>query len=134
MTIELKPCPFCGSSAEIERYGNPQQSTIYTCTSCGCRLETGEEWDHGRLWNAREPVTPEWQPIESAPRDGTRIDVWCRDVDDPSSKGWRECAATWDSQVFGGGAWVAGRGAVHRLEWMGVKATHWMPIPGSPRE
>lgn len=62
MTTEgLKPCPFCGGEAEIERYGTPRQSTIYTCTDCGCSLETGEEWDHGRWWNARPspPASPD---------------------------------------------------------------------------
>lgn len=51
--IELLPCPFCGNDAEIERYGTSKVSTIYVCTSCGCSLETGEEWDHGRMWNER---------------------------------------------------------------------------------
>ena len=53
---ELLPCPFCGEAAEIERQGDHRQSTIYACTMCGCRLETGEEWDHGRQWNARTPA------------------------------------------------------------------------------
>jgi ribosomal protein L37AE/L43A len=51
----LLPCPFCGEEAEIERLGDRRQSTIYACTCCGCRLETGEEWGHGRDWNARAP-------------------------------------------------------------------------------
>lgn len=51
--IQLLPCPFCGGEAEIERYGDPRQSTIYACANCGCRLETGEEWDHGTGWNER---------------------------------------------------------------------------------
>ena len=50
-TIELLPCPFCGASASIERIGNHRQSTIYSCDSCSCSLETGEEWGHGRMWN-----------------------------------------------------------------------------------
>jgi hypothetical protein len=49
----LKPCPFCGGEAEIERYGNSRQSTIYACTECGCLLETGEEFNHGARWNTR---------------------------------------------------------------------------------
>lgn len=49
----LLPCPFCGSEAEIERLGDHSRSTIYKCTNCGCSLETGEEWDHGRDWNRR---------------------------------------------------------------------------------
>lgn len=51
----LLPCPFCGSEAEIERYGDSSKSTIYQCQSCSCSLETGEEWDHGSDWNRRAP-------------------------------------------------------------------------------
>ena len=54
--MKLLPCPFCGGEAEIERYGTPSVSTIYRCTICGCSLETGEEWDHGRQWNTRETI------------------------------------------------------------------------------
>ena len=49
----LKPCPFCGSQATIERAGDFRKSTIYACTFCGCRLETGEERDYGTQWNKR---------------------------------------------------------------------------------
>ena len=51
--VALKPCPFCGKPAEIERVGDKSRSTIYLCTFCGCSLETGEEWDHGGDWNRR---------------------------------------------------------------------------------
>lgn len=51
--VNLKPCPFCGGEAEIERSGTPRVSTIYACTNCGCRLETGETFNHGGLWNDR---------------------------------------------------------------------------------
>lgn len=53
MSITLKPCPFCDGEAEIERYGDRRQSTIYHCTECGCLLETGETFDHGSRWNER---------------------------------------------------------------------------------
>lgn len=53
MSEELRPCPFCGEDAHIERMGDSHQSTIYECDSCGCRLETGEEWGHGGAWNRR---------------------------------------------------------------------------------
>jgi Lar family restriction alleviation protein len=61
----LKPCPFCGGEAEIERAGTLRQSTLYQCTSCACTLETGEEWDHGKQWNTR--ATPP-APTPSAGR------------------------------------------------------------------
>lgn len=51
--MTLLPCPFCGGEAEIERHGNRRQSTIYACTECSCRLETGEEWNIGTDWNRR---------------------------------------------------------------------------------
>ncbi len=53
--MQLEPCPFCESEAHIERLGDRRQSTQYNCDNCGCFLETGEEWDHGKQWN-RRPV------------------------------------------------------------------------------
>lgn len=63
MSEELKPCPFCGGEAEIGQRGDRRQSTIYACTECGCRLETGEEWGFGRNWNTRAE-TPQSIPSE----------------------------------------------------------------------
>jgi len=51
--VALLPCPFCGGEAEVERVGDFRQSTIYSCKFCGCSLETGEEWGHGKRWNVR---------------------------------------------------------------------------------
>ena len=59
--MKLLPCPFCGGEAEIKRYGDRRQSTIYACTMCGCKLETGEEWDHGADWNRRYNINEEIQ-------------------------------------------------------------------------
>jgi len=50
---ELAACPFCGGTATIERFGNTRVSTQYHCDDCGCFLETGEEFHHGREWNRR---------------------------------------------------------------------------------
>ena len=51
--MNLRPCPFCGKEAHIERKGDRRQSTIYRCNFCGCSLETGEEWGFGTQWNDR---------------------------------------------------------------------------------
>lgn len=50
---KLLPCPFCGGDAAFERVGDRRQSTIVACQECGCRLESGAEWDHERDWNTR---------------------------------------------------------------------------------
>lgn len=56
--MDLKPCPFCGGEAVVERTGSGRQSTIYACTFCGCRLETGEIFNIGERWNQRHPFPP----------------------------------------------------------------------------
>lgn len=54
LSEELKPCPFCGGKAQIERYGNNRQSMQIRCEDCGCFLETGETWiDENCHWNKR---------------------------------------------------------------------------------
>ncbi|HEV7286687.1 MAG TPA: hypothetical protein VGN75_17685, partial [Kaistia sp.] len=71
--LSLAPCPFCGNEAEIERLGDRRQSTIYSCTFCGCSLETGEEWGHGTDWNRRAAPTPPaaeaFSPVDETTRD-----------------------------------------------------------------
>ena len=62
----LKPCPFCGGDAEIERLGDRRQSTVYSCTQCGCMLETSEEFNHGSVWNTRPPTMIEKAAEEMA--------------------------------------------------------------------
>lgn len=56
MSEELKPCPFCGGKAIIERHGTTRQSMIYACTNCGCRLECGDIFRVGHSWNTRAPL------------------------------------------------------------------------------
>ena len=76
--VSLKPCPFCGGEAEIDRLGTPRQSTIYACTSCGCRLETGEEWAHGERWNTRatSASTPQQSPSREKVDDREVMRLW----------------------------------------------------------
>lgn len=51
---ELKPCPFCGGGAEIERMGTSRVSCIVACTYCGARVESSDEGEHsGSAWNRR---------------------------------------------------------------------------------
>ena len=76
---------------------------------------------------AQEPCV--WQPIETAPRDGTRFDVWAKAwlpaFDRFEYRRFADCY--WrDSEPMG--AWRAGVVGVDK----GWRATHWMPLPAPP--
>ena len=75
----------------------------------------------------------EWQPIETAPKDGTEIDLWFPDA----SCGYRIPDARWDicrsGSTKGGYAW---HDWSHRFGWQPISgqisdATHWM-LPEPP--
>lgn len=55
--MTLKPCPFCGGEAQVERYGTARASSIVSCSECGCTLESNEQ-GAGHNWNRRRDVQP----------------------------------------------------------------------------
>jgi len=116
--LNLAPCPFCGSSASIERYGARRQSTIYQCDNCSCSLETGEEFNHGAEWNRRAPIEAGnggdgWFDIASAPKTGEIILADRAEWGDPEIVAWND----------GDSAWCTG-------SWGWNEApTHWRPLP-----
>jgi hypothetical protein len=70
-----------------------------------------------------------WQPIESAPKDGSGVIVICMGAEKPEAgQGW-----------FIGGKWTTidpgveaefGEDFYHASTW--VNPTHWMPLPEPP--
>ena len=75
-------------------------------------------------------IVQDWRPIESAPKDGTRILVRVEHInftyaETPEERArWEEvCAAHWIDH--NGGGWT----------WHGVcgTPTHWRPLPESPK-
>jgi hypothetical protein len=94
-------------------------------------LEVGRAIDH--LCASAEKFSAamrEWQPIETAPKDGTRLLLWCvhhnaQYADDPVE------FSRWAGAVIGswtnhnGGGWT----------WSGHAGTpiHWMPLPEPPK-
>jgi len=59
----------------------------------------------------------EWQPIETAPKDGDSVLTW---------DGERVDMAHWSTFGDGPGCWVVDNTDV------GIKPTHWMPRPEPP--
>lgn len=112
--IELKVCPFCGAKPNVrvqpESWGYHEGSVEVQCkcgASAGSVYGADKKREAAEKWNAR---APQWQPIESAPKDGTRLMLW-----DSRNDGY---AVT--------GAWVAGSVDDHET------ITHWQPLPAGP--
>lgn len=62
----------------------------------------------------------EWQPIVTAPRDGTRLLLWTGNM---STTGmiWSTTVGWWDKEICH--KWIHGSS---------VDPTHWMPLPAPP--
>lgn len=71
-----------------------------------------------------------WMPIETAPRDGTKFDIFVMGKD---NKGERWTDAWFDSKTERFTVWDAQcSGDVWTPESFGIIATHWIPIISSP--
>lgn len=71
----------------------------------------------------------EWQPIDTAPKDGTEIDLWCEDV---METGFRVIEAKWNRRF---GTWEVSDEPLHvAIGNEGVHATHWMRPPKPPEQ
>ena len=77
----------------------------------------------------------EWQPIETAPRDGTWFVIYCAGEEDSYEIGRYE-------PLMGHDFVEAGRGLYRKVdkelyEWTGFNnfhcATHWLPLPPPPK-
>lgn len=124
---ELLPCPFCGGE-EITIYGNLATGKHASCRSCGLQAPTETGVTNAQAveyWNTRASPAPsvapsrEWQDIETAPKDGTRI-ILC----------WDDSATLPAHVELGkrkGFAWANTYGHPFQGE-----PTHWMPLPAPP--
>lgn len=62
-------------------------------------------------------IVAEWQPIETAPKDGTRVLIADEDV-------WMAVARFWPCNMF----WIEDAASGMKLN----QPSHWMPIPAPP--
>ncbi|MCV2448908.1 hypothetical protein [Paracoccus sp. DMF] len=73
----------------------------------------------------------DWQPISTAPRDGTKVDLWGINHLHYDKKSYRKCDVAWGRVTD----WM-GR---ERDDWqhgMGedFEPTHWLPLPQPPED
>lgn len=68
----------------------------------------------------------EWMDISTAPKDGTEIDLWCRNISHGSDATLRVPGMWWDSEID---RWVDWRDDMLEQKW---RPTHWMPLPPPP--
>ena len=122
-TEALKPCPFCGSfgpyvSRHAHRYNDTVIWHYVGCDACDARGPSASEEEAAEEWNRREPaITPStWQPIATAPRDGTVVLGHDRV---PGQLAYRICY------------W----GEAHWYDYFSeivIRPTHWQPLPAPP--
>jgi len=72
----------------------------------------------------------EWLPIESAPKDGTEVDLWVRSEIDPRRGHHRICGYVWDSAYK---CWRKKTDLHYINKPVGV-VTHWMRTPSYPTD
>ncbi len=66
----------------------------------------------------------EWQEVETAPRDGSFVDLWVHDSLRQDGERWTDCH-------FRNDRWFTAEGdPVAPYSWLWV--THWMPLPTPP--
>lgn len=115
MSDELKPCPFCGGEASMQRFNASTTPARIIC-QCGIELRAAKGQSVEGIveqWNARAAVTDEqfasavhdgraWQVVRTCGEyrgdvyetpDGTSddIELWCEHCDIPLEDGWHHC-------------------------------------------
>ena len=66
-----------------------------------------------------------WKPISTAPKDGTKIDIWCFNGERWTDAFWHQGLGYWVMD------WGGPRGERGTITPFG-QPTHWMPIPERP--
>lgn len=124
--------------ADFEAWADDQGHSLEKHeTGCYLDLRTEGAW---WAWQARaavsaanslaqrQPLT-EWQPIETAPKDGTLLLLWEQYESEPFIGSWYAFRSEWEASRThydtDGNAYV-----IDRVYSPGV--THWMPLPAAP--
>ena len=110
------------------------------CNWPDCGFDTNQVMSPPRCCKSEPSVpatiVPQWQPIETAPKDGTRILV--RDPEYPGAAGisvawWTDTDPGWHDSDNGVGWWINGTVADwHLEEYLELHPDLWMPLPAAP--
>jgi hypothetical protein len=108
---DLLPCPFCGGEADYlpDRLMAPGAEPPVFCDGCHASALDAA------AWNRRASG---WQPISTAPRDGTRVLCYAPSAEDR--------AAVMRNDYW----WMQERGWASMRP--GQPYTHWQPLPAAP--
>lgn len=127
--LNLKPCPFCGGAAHIERMGTRNVSMQIECWECGALMETGEIWiDEHSMWNTRAPQS-EWISVKDRlPSEDGFVIARSIGGDSLDSKYSTGTSVLYFSHLMEEGHEFQSQ---HRASH--VTVTHWMPLPTPPK-
>lgn len=70
-------------------------------------------------------IESRWQPIETVPKDGCEVDLWCINISRGSDGAARFPGMSWDGQRWEDWRYIL------ESKW---RPTHWMPIPAPPEQ
>ena len=137
--VELADCPFCGGGehrVDEKTYWTGMRSELLNVTvRHWCERIEGQPQSLIQItrktrneaitaWNTRALASRAggWLPIESAPKDGAEVDIWCPDDDG----GYRVADAYWCQ--------INNKWHVTGDSWMtwANQPTHWRPLPAAP--
>jgi len=143
--INLKPCPFCGSDAEM--LVGEIHTTVQCKSLCAQMVSHVDDDPNAKIvaiecWNDR---ASDWQPIETAPKDGftimLRSETACATAS--ANKNYGEpypinpsipYPASWRETRLYGEKWdYVWRNESGAQEYY-PDPTHWMPMPAPPQE
>lgn len=79
----------------------------------------------------RETPAPAWQPIETAPKDGTPFLAYLPHDRFPAVCLWQAYSQDEADEIGDSGYWAFGEELIGDVEGQAV-VTHWMPLPEPP--
>lgn len=120
---EIKGCPANDNHTPVTFWKRDVGGKAYRieCGYCGCTVTMPTRESAIAAWNARAPQEPQWQPIETAPRDNKKR-VLLASAGKWAGEGfWYDFDQVWHNDL-----------TFMREDGDGITPTHWMPLPAPP--